>query len=263
MALFPDAGESFPFWGSPVYIATQDNAARFGVQAGELYCPGFVGSTYQDNPFDKVLLAIPAFSPIEQSATPGLATVSITKARAVDKKKAAGSDGARITLHGIDVAMVDIQLLIWTPQQYKMMREMWTALFAGPLKTSTTKTKTIVIEAPKTVVLFGGTNGQTVTLPPTTEKKTVTVTTPISKAVDAQHPLLTDHGVKSLIFYQGEGPSPGSVPRSRVFTMRAYEFLPPSKNNSTVTPVGSKATALDRKKQPTPGTDPRNRGPIE
>ncbi len=255
--IYPDAGESFPFWGSPVYVADDNTAQPFGAKSGELYCPGFVGQTYADSIWDKIMIGVPFVDP-GQPFTPGLCQLQVHKGRDVDKKKAVGSDGARYTVHGIDPAMVEIHVLIWTPQQYLQLIEMWKTLFPGPTKQEKT-TKTPITTQ---VVLFGGTPGQTISIPTgrstkNTTSKTVQQTTPF----DVSHPELDMHGIKSLLFVEGDGPNPGPIVRSRVFTMKALEFLQPTKTNATKTPTASKGTVFDPGKQSTPGSNPKNWAP--
>ena len=107
---------AFDFW-APVF--TDNN--------GKLYSPGFT-----DDRGDKFNLWDTVF--INAAPTPGAATVSLSKDRDVDKKKAAGSDGARVTLHGVEPAQGTIQLVIWTPEQLKALNELWPIIFAPTAK---------------------------------------------------------------------------------------------------------------------------------
>jgi len=200
------ARASFDFWGSPVL--TNNN--------GELYCPGFVGETYMVNPEDFLYLGLPLTRPF----TPGVADVQIESYRDVDKKKAAGGDGARVTIHGLEPADVTVSIVIWTPEQLRVLQNIWTILFPKAQKGS----------------------------PP---------------AYDIQHPRLKFHGVKSLQFVRGSGPHPGPIARSRVFTMRAIEFLKPSQKKTSKTEVASIKSKYDPKTtdHPKPGSVPGNTGP--
>lgn len=111
---------SFQFWGAPVLQKSN----------GEYYCPGFDGPTYASNPWDFIYLGIPSTQPY----TPGLAKVDIRRWRDVDKKKAAGNDGARVTIHGVDAASVEIELKIWTPEQLRQLANIWPILFPQAYK---------------------------------------------------------------------------------------------------------------------------------
>lgn len=106
---------AFQFWQKPVLTARN----------GEYYTPGCEGLTYQKSEWDYVYLGIPSTQPY----TPGKCEVHVKKDRDFDKKKASGSDGARITLHGIDPAQVEIKLTIWTPEQLRQLANLWPILF--------------------------------------------------------------------------------------------------------------------------------------
>jgi len=210
MAVYDNiATTPFDFWGQPVITASD----------GTLFCPGFTGNTISTSVWDKVF--------IQSAPTPGVCEVRVNKFRDIDKKKAAGNDGARITVHGIEPAMVEIQILIWTPDQLKALNELWPLIFPKSNKR-----------------------------PPD-----VPSTSPWPPAFDVAHPMLNTHNVKSLIFVRGEGPSPGPIPRTRVFNISAVEFLLPGKKSVTSTPVAPLASKFDPKINPPPGNDSRNTGP--
>lgn len=80
---------------------------------------------------------------------PGNVEVSITKARAVDKKKAPGNDYARTTIHGIEPAEVTITLTLWTPEQVDRLNEVWPKLFPPGGKSKPDKALDIVHPAAK------------------------------------------------------------------------------------------------------------------
>src|SRR5574338_1408431 len=101
---------AFEFWG-PVYEADD----------GTLYSPGFTGNTYASNSWSTDL--------INGKALPGIVEVTVNKALDVDKKKASGSDGARLTLHGLQPAIIEIRVTIWTPEQLKELNRVWPILF--------------------------------------------------------------------------------------------------------------------------------------
>jgi hypothetical protein len=111
----PTSQASFLFWRKPVYTAAN----------GELWSPGIIGETYATNPWDYLYLGVPSTMPY----TPGLVRLNFEKARDIDKKKAAGNDGARVAIHGLDLAAVDVELLIWTPEQLRALAGLWPDLF--------------------------------------------------------------------------------------------------------------------------------------
>src|SRR4029077_9214680 len=64
-------------------------------------------------------------------ALPGLCTVHCTKEYASDKKKPVGSNGARVTIHGIDAADIEIEVMICTPERLRQLRAICAVLFPG------------------------------------------------------------------------------------------------------------------------------------
>ena len=227
----------FDFWGQPVYVDKN----------GELQCPGFVGKTYASSIWDYVRIG--------GMQTPGIAEVQTNKFRDVDRKKRSGGDGARITVHGIEPALVEIRIQLWTPEQWRSMGNLWAKLFPGPQKITTTKKNTVVIGQT-------GANASTVANTVTTTVKNTSVVTPI-KFFDVRHPELELHRINSVTFTRGEGPVPGPNPRTRVFIMHAVEYMKPRKVDVTTSPEGAQAlaTTLDPQSLPTPGSDPANTGP--
>lgn len=121
---------SFQFWRQPV----------FQLSDGTYFTPGCDGPTYASNPWDKVEIDATVPPPFVASgsklSTPGIAKVRVTKFRDVDKKKPAGSDGARITIHGLEPAQIEIELQIWTPEQLRQLAAMWPVLSPAAYKGS-------------------------------------------------------------------------------------------------------------------------------
>lgn len=111
---------SFNFWSQPVYKRAN----------GTLYTPGIDGNTYADNPWDYVYLGVP----LTQPNTPGLCDLVIDKGRQIDKKKSGGTDGARVTYHGMTLGMVTLKIRIWTPDQLQALSNLWTILFPPAYK---------------------------------------------------------------------------------------------------------------------------------
>lgn len=199
----PTSQVSFQFWQKPVYQATD----------GTYWTPGFEGPTYMTSPWDYLYLGIPSTTPF----TPGKCIVRPVKFRDVDKKKAAGNDGGRITVHGIEPAEVDIEIIIWTPEQLRQLANLWPILFPQAYKGS-----------------------------------------PVP--YDTQHPTLTIHNIKSLIFVRGEGPTIDDQRRGH-FTIKAWEFLKPAATKGKATATASLGSLLDPGAYPTPGSNANNLGP--
>lgn len=234
------------FWGSPV-VQLSD---------GTLSCAGYVGPTYSKRIWDYVTIAVPYNAPSEPK-TPGICEVTCDKSRDVDKKKQKGSDGARITLAGLEPAMVDIKITIWTPQQLKELETLRAIVFPGPQKKTTTKLAggTAGTESTFTVGSRGSdlvpeadrvqNSGALKTVVPkvsTLHKVTTTKFVTVTQPFDVSHPVLDAQGVKALVFFKVEGPNPGKAAGSMIYTFKAIEFLLPKKGvNATNTPTGSVA----------------------
>ncbi len=240
------------FWFSPVFEA--DN--------GDHVAPGFWGDTYAKDPWDAVTMSLP-FKGREQPKTPGICEVRVTKERRHDKKKPKGTDGARVTLHGIDAAEGEIAVTVWTPQQFRALQEQWRAFFPGPQKfVTTTNVHSGGTRDTTTVVISGGQQVSSMTIPQAklASKVTSTQSKTITQPFDVDHPKFSMHNIRSVVFVAGSGPDPGPTPFSRVFVMKWIEFFPPGKINATNTPKGSsvqpRGSVYD-----TPGTNPSNVGP--
>jgi hypothetical protein len=111
---------AFEFWAKPVLQAGD----------GSYYCPGFEGPTYAANEWDRVVIGgYPYSPPLEQPMTPGICAVDVRKKRDTERKKPKGSDGERVTMHGIGAADIEIRITIWTPEQLRRLNDMWPVLF--------------------------------------------------------------------------------------------------------------------------------------
>lgn len=113
---------SFAFWAKPVLQSSD----------GSFFCPGFEGDTYANSPYSRLTIAWPIALRIAGMGindTPGLADIIIRKDHRVDQKKPVGSDGARLTVYGANPAQVTVRLTIWTPDQLRVLSEIWKVIF--------------------------------------------------------------------------------------------------------------------------------------
>lgn len=115
---------AFDFWASPV-LQNSD---------GTYWTPGCEGDTYMSN-LDSIVTigggSAPSANAGQVFALPGLCTVHCHTEYATDKKKPAGSNGARITVHGVDATDIEIDVMIWTPEQLRQFRNIWNIIFPG------------------------------------------------------------------------------------------------------------------------------------
>jgi len=112
---------SFQFWRQPVYQ----------LQDGTYWTPGCDGPTYATSPWDYLYIGLPTTGTPQ---TPGLITVNPLRQYAADKKKPSGSNGGRLTIHGLELGEVDIELRIWTPEQLRQFAILWPILFPASNK---------------------------------------------------------------------------------------------------------------------------------
>ena len=241
---------AFQFWGKPVYQNSD----------GTYWCPGVEGKTIASNEWDVVFFAT--------APTPGVAEVTVEKTRSMDEKKPVGSDGARLTIHGTNPAKIEIKLLIWTPEQLRALNQLWPLLMVPPYKITTSKKTTYGFGTPvTTATVSGGSNATVSTVSiPTVKSQTTTTTKKSIITFDVSHPALAFHSIKSVQILGANGPMPGPIPGSRIFMIRAVEYLPPGKKAATTTdtaPLGSlyDPGAPGVSSYPTAGSNSSNTGP--
>lgn len=119
----PGQRVSFQFWRQPVYELSD----------GTYWHPGSDGPPTLaglDSPWSYLYLGIPS----TQNYTPGKATVRVRSARAADVKKGSGFDGGHVAFHGVPPRRVEIDLLIWTPEQLRILATQWPTLFPQAYK---------------------------------------------------------------------------------------------------------------------------------
>jgi hypothetical protein len=112
---------SSDFWGKPVYRDAK----------GVLLCPGYTGNNYSLSPWDTLQITLEGpFDEFEtkfaKQQTPGIIqSINASKGLSVDEKKAAGGNNARLTVHGYELAKVEIHVKLWTPMQWELMKKLW------------------------------------------------------------------------------------------------------------------------------------------
>jgi hypothetical protein len=201
------------FWGAPVYETD-----------GGLWCPGFEGKTFADNPWDLVKLSFsaadrakhPDATGLGSTFTPGICRVTVSKGRTVDKKKSSGTDGDTLTISGINSAEGEIQVMLWTPEQWEWWKHIWPIMSPpqGKHPTDGTTVKTTVGKGTAKIFV---------------------------QAYDVQHPKFAMHGIKSVVFLHGNGPDDGWVTGAKFFTAKWVEYIEPIKTTVTRTIKGADA----------------------
>lgn len=98
------------------------------------------GNLYADDPWDTVRLG--------GRYLPGICTVRGLPTLSFDKKKAGGIDGATITVNGYLPGPIEIDVLLWTQEQWALMQEIAPLIWTRPNKKSTAADLAIAISHP-------------------------------------------------------------------------------------------------------------------
>lgn len=247
---------AFDFWYQPVYR----------LQDGTYFCTGCTGPTIATSLFDKVFFGtVP---------TPGVAEVDAKRERKCDTKDSAGVDGGTTTIHGIKPAEITIKLLIWTPEQYRALRELWPLLMTPPYKTVTKKAQSVFINPlspssagePTTVgtVRATSTTGTNInfTQVPVVATKDVVKKAKIAVTFDVSHPKFKDMGIKAMQITGGWGPDISPIAGARIFTIKGIEYLPKGTSVTTQTDVKPMGSLYDPGAYQAPDKNPDNLRPI-
>ena len=236
---------AFDFWYQPVFENPD----------GTLYCTGCTGKTIADSLYDKVFFG--------SLPTPGVAEVEAKRERKVDEKDTPGTDGATVTIHGVKPADITVRLLIWTPDQYKALRELWPLLMTPPYKTvvKSTTTHPVGIGLAGTSPTVNVAAGQVSITNIPQASTTITTKSKVAVTFDVSHPKFKDMGIKAVQIIGGWGPDVSPIPGARLFTIKALEYLPKGNNVATQTDVKPLGSLYDPQPYATPDQNPANLGP--
>lgn len=194
----PGSRVSFAFWRQPVYQLSD----------GTYWCPHCWGNTYADNPYDVLVLG--------DDKTPGRAIVRVSKEKEVDIKKRAGANYGALTLHGFKFGEVEIELLLWTPDQVRQFGLLWKKVFVKP---ETDALAAIVSPALTGIAgVAAATVGAAVAGAEQVAREKL--------AWPAWHPELARAGINALIFLRGDGIDVDDRGVGH-FRIRAIEFARP------------------------------------
>lgn len=161
-----------PFW---------DGDNTLGAAEGEIYAPG----TY-----DTVWLA--------GEALPGVCKAHGQPTLGIDKKASKGRDGLVFSVNGYVPGPIEIECMMWTPEQWSKLQELmpliWRKPNAGSVKGS-------------------------------------------ALAISISYPPFDLLGISQIIIVGVSPPEKGPIAQSMVIKFKALEFVPPgAKNGGTVTP---------------------------
>lgn len=236
---------AFDFWYQPVFQNPD----------GSLFCTGCTGPTIATSLFDKVFFG--------SLPTPGVAEVDAKRERKVDEKDTPGVDGATVTIHGLKPADVTVRLLIWTPDQYKALRELWPLLMTPPYKTvvKTTTLHPIGIGLAGTDPQVSAINNHVSITNIPKANTTITQKSKVAVTFDVSHPKFKDMGIKAVQVIGGWGPDVSPIPGARLFTIKCLEYLPKGTTVATQTDVKPMGSLYDPPAYSSPDQNIDNLGP--
>lgn len=163
----PDAGGDGSFW-----LRTTD---------------GIEGPVIPPNPWDTVILG--------GESLPGVCVVKGTPTLAFDKKKAGGIDGATITVNGYLPGPIEIEVTMWTPEQFARMKQIAPKLWTKP------------------------------------NKKTAAAS--LKKAIT--HPAFALWGITAVVVLGVSVPEKGPLEGTKVVKIKCVEYVPTKAQNKTKT----------------------------
>jgi hypothetical protein len=185
------------------------------------------GKVHPDNPWDTVLF--------NGEHLPGKCSVKAEPKIQIDRKKANGVDGAQITLQGYLPGKVQVEIEMWTAEQWELYQEMLPTFWRKPTKND---------ESVKAISKARG--------------MTLDQAVLYQAAVTISHPACTLHGIKAIVVEQITTPEPGSVTGLKVVRLLCSEYLAPAKKAApsrlSAKPQNAK---LAKELQPKNGGGPR------
>ncbi len=165
------------YWDQPTYGIALN---------GEIWFNG-TGPTYSKNPWDIVVIG--------GMKVPGICKVRACPALAFDQKHPAGADGDVITVHGRRSATVDIDVVIWTQDQWSKLQVLVPNIWRKPGKKDKTKDLALTIS----------------------------------------HSAIDLLGINAVVIVSVSVPDAGPIPQSKVIKIKCVEFIPVTNANQTKT----------------------------
>jgi hypothetical protein len=145
------------------------------------------GPLYSDNPWDVVFIG---GNPI-----PGICKVHGLPTLAFDKKKKGGVDGATITVNGYIPGPIEIEVILWTQDQWDTFQALAGQIWRKPNK----KTKAADL------------------------------------AVTIDHPAFALWGINAVVIVGVSVPENGPIPQSKLIKIKCVEYVPTTNTNRTKT----------------------------
>lgn len=191
---------------------------------------GYDGPLYSSSPWDYVMLG--------NDKLPGICRVRGAPEYMVDRQKPNGGDAAAIILRGYNPKDIEIEVTIWTPQQWEKLQDVITKVWRRPNKASALdlprsgKGVETVKKAEETAAIQGGAR--------LVEQQ----------AVDISHPSTSLYGIKQVVVVGMSMPEDGGTVGSKVVRIRCVQFIAPAAAKDATAArktKGSKAKLTDPK----------------
>lgn len=176
------------FWASTAVAIPRNRGAGAVTEAR-----GYDGRVYMTNPEETLW--------IKGMQVPGRCRVRALPSQDYTREKAPGQSGGTIIMQGYLPGPIDVEIMMWLPEQRARWSEILKEIWVKPGKVSSGKVE-------------GG---------------SVAVASALAQqnAVEVVHPELLELGVHRAVVVGVSLPEPGPVPQSRVVNLKLLEMTPP------------------------------------
>lgn len=179
--------------------------------------PSGEGPTYPNNPWDTVFA--------NGKQIPGICKVKCEPKIQITENKAHGNDGATLVLGGHLPGRVEIDVLLWTADQWDKFQELLPILWRKPYK------------ADKAVVNFARRSGFAIGIGADVNESTIALakarnlTIPQARlyqsAVVVTHPAFDLLSINSVVVEGISTPEDGAIPQSKTIRLLCRQYMPP------------------------------------
>jgi len=171
---------------------------------------GYEGPLYAPNPHDLVVLG--------GRKLPGKCSVEALPTLEYGREKAPGRDGAAIILQGYLPGPIDIEVLMWTEEQWVVFQEVMDLVWTRPGKISSGFSERGV-QFFSSIDKTGAERSQIAKGAALAEQRAVTI----------GHPALQEAKISLVVITGRSLPKPGPAPQSRIVNIKCLEFVPSPK----------------------------------
>lgn len=188
---------------------------------------GYEGETYSPNPHEFVIFG--------SMKTPGIAKVQTAPSYAVDVQKAAGRDFSTLVLRGYKAGEVNVEVMVWRPEQWRLLVAMIAIMWRRPNKAGS-------LDVPSNAKNAGA--AAKAKEAESIREGAATIT---QSAFPVVHPDLAIFGIEAVTIV-GMSLEDGPQPQTRILRIRAQQYVPPGVEvgNRAVKGTSAKGKRVDR-----------------